>query len=77
MTPQTLISLDVSPKKCHFFTELYICEKIIGRVTYSMNDSKQTKGWWGNITEHVVSVPIINHYHNIAKGEICRYFIQE
>jgi len=43
MTPQTLISLDVSPKKCHFFTELYICKKIIGHISDSMHYVKKRR----------------------------------
>jgi len=43
MTLQTLILPKVSPKKCYFFTELCICEKIIGRVSYSMDFVKKQR----------------------------------
>ena len=36
MTPQTPILSKSSPKKCHLFTKLCICQKIIGRVSDSM-----------------------------------------
>jgi hypothetical protein len=28
------------------------------------------KGWWGNITERIVIVPVINHYHGVVNGEM-------